>query len=257
MVSGARLSLSADDLHVLFESRGRVLYRGPVTQMPPTVIHLHGLGSSPLSEKAVALGERLRREGVDYLVPDLEVPSFERLTLSAVIGRLAELAGGLTAPPLALVGSSFGGLAALHFLDRHRDGAAAGIGKLVLLAPALDLLGDADERRSRGELAEDWLERWRRDGFFDLPRSTSGDERPVHYGLVEDLRGYDSFAVDLDLPILIYHGRRDESVPWRQSARFAESRPNVELRLLDTDHRLTGQLESIGEGTLDFLEIGR
>ena len=228
--------------------------------MPPTVLHLHGLGSSPASDKAVALGERLRRLGVTYLVPDLEVPSFERLTLTAVIARVAELTVA-TPGPLALVGSSFGGLAALHFCDRHNGSdkrwgdAAARVERLVLLAPALDLLGDAERRRGRGELEDDWLERWRQDGFLDLPHSASGEERPVHYGLVQDLRGYDSFAVDLEIPTLIYHGRRDESVPYQQSVRFAGDRPAVDLRLLDTDHRMTGWLEAIGDGIIDFLEV--
>ena len=221
--------------------------------MPPTVIHLHGLGSSPLSDKAVALGNRLRRRGFTYLVPDLEVPSFERLTLTAVIARVAELAASLAPAPLALVGSSFGGLAALHFVARHRRDAAAGVQRLALLAPALDLLGDADRRRETGDLGPDWLERWRADGFFDLPHSASGEDRPVHYGLVEDLRGYDSFAVEIEVATLIYHGRRDESVPFEQSVRFAEGRANVELRLLDTDHRLTGELDAIGDGIIEFL----
>ncbi len=237
--------------------------------MPPTVIHLHGLGSSPLSEKAVVLGERLRRRGVEYLVPDLEVPSFERLTLTAVIDRVAEVAAARAGGHLSLVGSSFGGLAALHFVDRHRQGAAARVDRLVLLAPALDLLGEAHcpnggtgsepvNARSRATSAEpraELLERWRRDGFLDLRHSASDQDRPVHYGLVEDLRGYDSYAVDLEMPILIYHGRGDESVPCEQSERFAAGRANVRLRLLDTDHRLSGQLEAIGDGILDFLGI--
>ncbi|MFQ5349195.1 MAG: YqiA/YcfP family alpha/beta fold hydrolase [Thermoanaerobaculia bacterium] len=223
--------------------------------MPPTVIHLHGLGSSPGSDKAVALGERLRRLGVAYLVPDLETPSFELLTLTAVIDRVAELAVGLPPGPLALVGSSFGGLAAVHFVARHRLAAAARVERLVLLAPALDLLGDAERRRQRSELGDDWLARWRRDGYLDLPHSASGEQRPVHYGLVEDLRRYDSYSAKLELPILIYHGRRDESVPYEQSVRFAEDRPYVELRLLDTDHRLTGRLDAIGDGIIDFLEV--
>ena len=223
--------------------------------MPPTVIHLHGLGSSPLSDKAVALGDRLRRHGVTYLVPDLAVPSFARLTLTAVIGRVAELAAAQPAGPLALVGSSFGGLAAVHFLDRQRRGAAARVERLVLLAPALDLLGDAERRRRAGEPGGDWLDRWRRDGWLDLPHSASGGERPVHYGLVEDLRGYDSWAVELALPTLIFHGREDESVPYQQSVRFAEQRPEVDLRLLDTDHRLDGRLEEIGDAVLDFLDV--
>lgn len=223
--------------------------------MPPTVIHLHGLGSSPRSDKAVALGDRLRRHGVEYLVPDLEAPSFERLTLTAVIARLAELAAAQPAGPLALVGSSFGGLAALHFVDRHRRGAAARVEKMVLLAPALDLLGDAERRRRAGAPGGDWLDRWRRDGFLSLPHPASDGERPVHYGLVEDLRGYDSYAVDAAVPTLIYHGLEDESVPYQQSVRYAEGRSGVELRLLDTDHRLAGRLEEIGDGIVEFLGL--
>lgn len=223
--------------------------------MPPTVIHLHGLGSSPASDKAVVLGERLRQRGVPYLVPDLEAPSFERLTLTAVIERVAELVAAQPPGGLALVGSSFGGLAALHFVDRYRGGPAARIERLVLLAPALDLGQDAVRGGDRGGLGDGWLDRWRREGFLALPHPASGGERPVHYGLVEDLRGYDSFSIDLTLPILIYHGRSDESVPFQQSVRFAASRPNVDLRLLDTDHRLADKLHVIGDGIIDFLQI--
>jgi pimeloyl-ACP methyl ester carboxylesterase len=223
--------------------------------MPPIVIHLHGLGSSPLSEKAVILGERLRRQGVTYLVPDLEVPSFERLTLTAVIECVAELAAEQPPGAVALVGSSFGGLAALHFVDRHREGAAARVERLVLLAPALDLEEGQEGKGGDDGLGDDWLGRWQRDGFLELPHSASGSNRPVHYDLVEDLRGYDSFSVDCELPTLIFHGRRDESVPYEQSVRFAADRPNVDLRLLDTDHRLADRLEVIGDGIIDFLEV--
>lgn len=222
---------------------------------PPTVIHLHGMGSSPESRKAVVLGERLRRRGVRYEVPDLNVPSFERLTLTAVIQRVAEVAAAQPPGPLALVGSSFGGLAALHFVDRCRGRQAARVERLVLLAPALDLGETRDHQTDGHGLGDGWLDRWRRDGFLELPHAASGGSRPVHYGLVDDLRGYDSYAVDLELPTLIYHGRRDDSVPYHQSVRFAACRPNVTLRLLDADHSLDGQLQSIAAEMIGFLEV--
>ena len=50
-----------------------------------------------------------------------------------------------------------------------------------------------------------------------------GGERPVHYGLVEDVYQYNSYGVQIDIPILIYHGGNDASVDVNQSVRFAES----------------------------------
>ncbi len=216
-----------------------------------TVVHLHGLGSSPRSPKALALARRLEPLGVRYRVPDLEVPSFERITLSAVIERAAAELAAAGDGPLALVGSSFGGLAALHLADR-RPRVAARVERMALLAPALDL-GEGRERQLDG----DWLERWRSDGFLELPHSASGSPRPVHYGLVEDLRRYDSYAVRVGMPILIYHGRRDESVPYQQSVRFADRRPNVTLRLLDTDHSLDGEMDAVADGLVEFFGVGR
>ena len=64
-----------------------------------------------------------------------------------------------------------------------------------------------------------------------------------------------AFAVELEQPTLIYHGRMDQSVPYQQCVRFAEGQPNVDLRLLDTDHRLSGRLDAIGDGITGFLQI--
>ncbi len=58
-----------------------------------------------------------------------------------------------------------------------------------------------------------------------------------------------------ELPILIYHGRHDDSVPCEQSVRFAAGRPNVTLRLLDDDHRLAGSLPAIADEVIRFLEV--
>ena len=50
----------------------------------PHLVYLHGLGSSPGARKAALLRERLEPEGFSFTVPDLNVPSFARLSFAAI-----------------------------------------------------------------------------------------------------------------------------------------------------------------------------
>jgi len=54
-------------------------------------IYLHGLASSPLSRKGQVLGERLAPMGVEIIAPDLNVPKFEELTLTAQVELVESL----------------------------------------------------------------------------------------------------------------------------------------------------------------------
>jgi pimeloyl-ACP methyl ester carboxylesterase len=47
------------------------------------------------------------------------------------------------------------------------------------------------------------------------------------------------------VPTLIFHGTNDASVDASQSIRYAERRPHVDLRLVDSDHELLDQKETI------------
>ncbi|HXH07679.1 MAG TPA: hypothetical protein VNI83_13940, partial [Vicinamibacterales bacterium] len=73
--------------------------------------------------------------------------------------------------------------------------------------------------------------------------------------LYEDAARYDAFALALDLPILVLQGTRDEAVDPEVAVRFARSRPNVRLRLLDDDHQLVGSFDTIWQETARFLGI--
>ena len=59
----------------------------------------------------------------------------------------------------------------------------------------------------------------------------------------------------LEMPILIFQGRRDTAVSPAAVESWARSRPNVELHLLDDDHQLTSSLDYIWQETRRFLEI--
>lgn len=212
--------------------------------------YLHGFASSPASGKAQDFKARFAQRGITLHVPDLNVPSFEELTLSAMIAHVAAEIRRLPYGAVNLIGSSMGGAVALHLADRLRDAEGGQVARLLLLAPALDF-----EANRINQLTEDGVRAWRESGWLSLFHYGENAERRVHYGLMADMLTYDAFQVDLKQPILIYHGVHDESVDYRQSVRFAETRPNVALRLVDSDHQLRDQVDTIWAEAITFFNL--
>lgn len=218
--------------------------------MQPTIIYCHGFASSPSSTKANIFARRFEERGTAIRIPDLNVPNFEHLTLTAMLQRVADEVRACPAGAIHLMGSSLGGAVAVHFADQYRDAEAVRVGKLLLMAPALDFMAN----RQR-QLREEGMARWKETGWREVYHFGYKEQRRLHYGVHEDSLAYDSFGVSLDLPILIYHGTRDETVDYRQSVRFAENRPNVQVHLLDSDHELLDQVDVIWEGALAFFGV--
>lgn len=214
------------------------------------VVYLHGLASSPASNKANIFRQSFEACGVAYHIPDLNVPDFEHLTLTAMLAQVAETVRTLGGGAVALIGSSMGGLTALHFADRYRGAEADLVTRLVLMAPALDFM--ANRRRSLGE---DGINRWRETGVLPTFHYAYQRELPLHYGIVEDVQQYDSDAVRLELPLLIFHGKNDASVDYQGSVRFAQTRPNVTLHLLESDHQLLDQTDLMWREMQTFLDL--
>lgn len=80
-----------------------------------SVIYLHGFRSSPLSSKAVMIGESLRRDGVDYACPALDIaPAKAMQQIDEAIAQTVEK--GLE---VRLIGSSLGGFYASAIMERH------------------------------------------------------------------------------------------------------------------------------------------
>jgi uncharacterized protein len=218
-----------------------------------TVIYLHGFASSPASKKATIFRVPLEAHGVRYVVPDLNVPDFEHLTLTAMLERVAETIRDIPDDgPLYLVGSSMGALVALHFHDRYRETPEGQrVRKLVLLAPGFDFMDNRDRT-----IGEHWREQWEAKGAWPFFNYALGREVPVHYGLIKDLAHYDSYAVTLDIPVLIYHGTEDTVVHPDQSHRFIELyTTNVTLHWVDSDHELLNATQQILEGMSAFFDL--
>jgi uncharacterized protein len=214
-------------------------------------LYLHGFASSPQSNKARDFANRFAERGISLHVPDLNVPDFEHLTLTAMLAKVADELRVLPADDdVYLMGSSMGGAVALHFTDRYRASEAARVQKLFLMAPAFDFAAN----RWR-DLGANGIAQWRERGRYPFFNYAVGGEKQVHYGLFEDLQAYDSYVLHLDLPIMIFHGEHDETVEVEQSQRFASTRPNVDLRVVDSDHQLLDQTDTMWAAMIAFFAL--
>ena len=197
-----------------------------------TVIYLHGFASSAQSTKATYFAARLRERGVDFLTPDFNEPDFSTLTITRMVDQVGSLMDG-RGSPVVLIGSSLGGFVAVQTALRH----PGRVGRLILLAPALDLTSGPPGDRSLSE--------WKRTNRLEVFHYAYGRVMPLEYALYADAQSYDSLNASLEIPIQIFQGRRDTAVDPSTVERWACGKSNVELHMLDDDHQLSGSLDYI------------
>lgn len=209
------------------------------------VLYLHGFASSPQSSKATFLANKMASRGIAMMVPDLNRPDFSTLTVSRMLEQVTELVAGSTGP-LSVVGSSLGGFVAVQAARQH----PTRISQLVLLAPALDFDG-----KRLSELGDRGLEAWKSSDQLAVFHYGYGRVMPVHYDLYADARRYNAFETTLDQPVQIFQGRLDAAVEPATVERWAATRTNVELHMLDDDHQLLRSLEAIWVEMERFLQL--
>ncbi|MFN7646439.1 MAG: alpha/beta hydrolase [Acidobacteriota bacterium] len=205
------------------------------------VIYLHGFASSPSSRKATFFAGRLRRAGAACDVPALDGGDFSGLTITGQLAVVDALAAG---EPVSLIGSSLGGYLAALYAATH-----ANVERVVLLAPAFGFA-----RRWPRRLGEAAVARWRAEGSMPVFHYAAGEERRVGIGLLDDGARYPDFP-DVRQPALLFHGRRDEVVPYTYSEEFQALHPAARLHLLESGHELTDVLETIWPVTAEFLGL--
>ncbi len=211
-----------------------------------TIILLHGFTSSGQSTKARYFREKLKAfPQVQFHAIDFNpTPAdFEYVTTTGRINRLRQYVLDHSPPTLGgmkggeniiIIGSSYGGLIALHYA--HRFG---GVEKMILLAPGLTWL-------SWG-LSEKELEQWQKTGAAPFFHKAFGKEVPIKYDLqIDGLRYLET--IPPASPMIIIHGRNDKTVPIEPSRAYAADFPDsVRLIEVDADHDLNGHLELIWE----------
>jgi len=215
-------------------------YRLPVERR---FAYLHGFASSPLSKKAVELEPFFAIHNANLQRPDLNRPSFGRLSRAAMLAAVDELDSADTAP-WCFIGSSLGGWLAAMWAQAHPER----VERLVLLCPGFDLAA-----RWSTILGHDAFEEWRERGFVTVP-DAAGVPTRLHWRFMEEAAEYPG-TPGVSCPTLIVHGRADEIVPIESSRRYAAARDHVTLVEVDDDHSLAGSLASIAEHSLRFFGL--
>jgi uncharacterized protein len=220
----------------------------------PTIVFAHGFGSSRNGEKAQALEAECALRGWAFAACDFRGHGQSggspiNLCGSSLIEDLdavTRLVTQQTEGPLFLVGSSMGGWAAAWLSARAPERIRA----CAFVAPAFYFL------EFRG-LSQNELDEWRRTGRHAFNNGWMNVE--VGYGLVEESKRFpvSELVERFKTPLIIFHGMRDEVIPYSASVEFAANcaTPNVELHLLkEGDHRLNYAKRVIVREACDFFE---
>jgi hypothetical protein len=196
-------------------------------------LYLHGFGSGPATAKGTALGRRLAGALDSYAIPDLEAGDFFTLTMDRILARAEDAVAALPVDgaPVLLIGSSLGGFSAALLAAQGRVARVAG---LLLIAPAFGF-----PERWAEILGEQGLADWRRTGQRLFHHYAADRELPLGSAFLESCLALPSLPLPPEIPVVIVHGRRDETVDWRFSRRYADQDGNIEFHLVDGDHRLT------------------
>jgi hypothetical protein len=187
-------------------------------------VYLHGFGSSPNSGKARYLAGKFQELRLQLDVPDLNLGDFTSMTISRVLAHLQ----AVYAEPVSVIGSSLGGYIGLLWAQQSLL-----VQKLLLLAPAI-----AFPRAIAEWLGNQAIQQWQELGYYEFWHYETQKPIPLSYEFFKDAQSYTDQQFDRAVPTVILHGRRDEVVPVQVSENFAQSRPYVDLHLVDSDHSL-------------------
>ena len=190
------------------------------------VLLCHGFLSNKNSTTNRTLTTRLVDEGIatfrfDFFGQGGSEGPFERITLTAAVQQTLtalELVRTKGYTRIGLVGSSFGGLAAILAASRSAS-SGHDLSVVALKCPVPDF-----PEMLRREFGEAGMERWKKD--HEIPDVTGGST-PVRlrFAFYEDCLAYDAYkaAEQIQAPVLIVQGDRDEYVPLDQSRRLYDA----------------------------------
>jgi len=210
----------------------------------PRFAYLHGFASSSRSYKGARLAETFAAQALEFELPDLNCPSFETMTYTAILAFLDDLYRE-DPRPFCLVGSSMGGYLAARWAQLHPEKVA----RLVLLCPAFDLPGRWEKDNGKA-----LMDAWRSHGSLRLP-DASGELKELWWHFIEDARTHPTHP-EVDVPTLIIHGTRDPTVPIESSRRYAKGHSQRRLIEVDDDHGLASSIELIRDEVLTFFRTG-
>ncbi len=201
----------------------------------PTIVFLHGLMSDMNGTKAISIEKFCQNEKYNFVAFDNlghgdSTGEFTDHTISCWLDTTKELINKLNLRNIILIGSSMGGwLSLLLGMKKLKN-----ISAIIMLAPAPDFTKTIWENLSKeqqNKMLDDSLIQFR--GI------------PISYKLIEDGKKHlimDNGTIDLEVPTIIIHGMKDESVDYKLSIELTEKIQSNYLctkLLKNSDHRLS------------------
>lgn len=206
--------------------------------------YLHGFGSSPNTHKGVILAQEMAARGATLERPDLNAPSFAKLSPAAALSGIDAMAG--KTDRWCFVGSSMGGYLAARWAEMN----PSRVEKLVLLCPGFEL-----STRWPAIVGPAMMAKWKTDGALPFLDHGTGKMTPVHYGFYEEGCRLPARPV-VPCETIIFHGRRDPTVPIEVSRSYAQEHADrVRLVELDDVHELVASLPVVIPETLRFFGL--
>lgn len=211
---------------------------------PIRYAYLHGFRSSPNAKKGNYLRKRLEEDGIELLLPDLNQPSFEELSVGAMLAHLDAIYEREGKPRFRLIGSSLGGWLAARWTELNPEKVEA----LVLLCPAFDIA-----QRWPHMMPPGVFERWEREGAMDT-EDAAGKPARLHFGFYEEA-SRDSQWPKVSAPTTVIHGVRDETVPIEGSRRWVREQREASLIEVDDTHDLLASIDVIERAVRQRFQI--
>lgn len=218
----------------------------------PALIFAHGLGSMRKGEKAQALEAECERRGWAFASFDFHAHGESGGTMLDLRGsRLLEDLEAITRfvteqghETIYLVGSSMGGWAAAWFAALYPERVRA----CALIAPAFRFL--ECQRLSEAERAQ-----WKQTGRLRITNQWINLE--LDFGFYAEAAAYpfEQLTQRFQTPSLIFHGIRDDTVPYTTSLEFIDRCRATAVQLLllkNGDHRLSAEKEWLARAACEF-----
>lgn len=208
----------------------------------PGLVWLGGYLSDMVGTKAMAVDAWAEKYGTsalrfDYSGHGESGGDFYQGNISLWLKQALAVFDAFTKGPQILLGSSMGGWIALRMVQELKK-RGVNLAGIILLAPAPDFT-ETLVKPKLTQKEEDLLDT---QGFFTV--STPYGEEPFSKALLDDgLRNrVMNGLIDIDCPVTILQGMKDEDVPYQHTLKLMEHLPltDVTLTLIhDGDHRLS------------------
>ncbi len=207
----------------------------------PGIVFLAGHGSDMMGSKAEALCTLAEEENIPFLRFDYfgHGQSDGQLldgNLSVWLRDCTAMIDNLTSGPQILVGSSLGGWLMVLTALARKDRVAGLVG--IAAAPDFtkDLIWDT--------LSAAQKEQMKQTGSIALPNPYADDDviYPLH--LIEDGNKHLVLGstINLDIPVILHQGLKDEEVPWQTALRLSQQLAANDVQIIlhkDTGHRFS------------------